>query len=68
MVKSTKDATYVFAVAMRNGATKATFTVKGLDGKATAEVIGENRRIPAEGGKFADEFKPFDVHLYKITK
>ena len=66
MVKKRGGATYVFAVAMRPGATKATFTVAGLAGKKEIEVLGEDRKLAAEDGKFTDEFKDWDVHLYKM--
>lgn len=66
MVKSHGGATYLFAVGMRDVATKATFQVRGLRGKAVAEVIGEDRKIDVNGGKFTDEFKGYGVHLYKI--
>ena len=67
-VKSHGGATYLFAVGMRKGATTATFQFSGLWGKLTAEVIGEGRTINISGGsKFTDEFKGYDVHLYKIT-
>jgi len=68
VVKSHGGATYVFAAGMRNGPTKGAFQVKGLQGKAVVEVLGEGRKIDATGGKFADSFKPWDVHLYRITK
>jgi len=64
MVKRQGGATYVFAVAMRDRGTKAAFTVKGAAG--AAEVIGENRRISVKDGAFVDDFKPYDVHLYRI--
>jgi hypothetical protein len=66
MVKKSRGATYVFAVAMRPGATKATFTVAALAGKKRVEVLGEDRKIEAAGGKFEDEFKDWDVRLYKV--
>ena len=56
---------YVFAVAMRNGSTTATFEVKS--GKMV-EVLGENRTIRIKKGRFNDEFKSYGVHLYKIIK
>ena len=68
MIKQHDGATYVFAVAMRNAATKAEFAVKGLSGKAQAEVIGEGRTIDVADGKFSDDFKGYEVHLYKIGK
>jgi hypothetical protein len=58
------DSTWVFSVAMREKASKAAFTVKGA--KGSAEVLGENRRIPVKDGRFEDDFKPYDVHLYRI--
>ncbi|MBV8879081.1 MAG: hypothetical protein JO332_03860, partial [Planctomycetaceae bacterium] len=64
LVKRPADATYVFAVGMREQATKAAFEVKGA--KGTAEVLGENRTIPLKDGRFEDDFKPYDVHLYRI--
>ncbi len=64
MVKRQGDATYVFSVAMREQGTKASFVVKGA--KGSAEVIGENRTIPLKDGAFEDEFKPYEVHLYRI--
>lgn len=66
MVKRHGSDIYIFAVGMRNGSTKAVFRVKGLKGKATVEVIGENRKVPAFNGHFEDEFQPYDVHIYCI--
>src|SRR5262249_31161745 len=65
-VRRHDGATYVFAVGMRNGATRASFEVKGLPGSTTAEVIGEGRRVPVTGGRFEDAFAPYAVHLYRI--
>lgn len=65
MTKRYDGANYVFAVAMREGSTVATFEVK--KGKRV-EVIGENRTIRIIKGKFSDEFSRYGVHLYKITK
>lgn len=66
MVKKHAGAAYVFAVAMRGDKTTATFTLQGLDGKKTAEVIGENRALTSQDGVFTDSFGPWDVHLYRI--
>ena len=66
MVKRHEGAVYVFAVAMRGAETRAAFQIGG--GKATVEVLGEDRTIEASGGKFVDSFKPWGVHLYKIAK
>jgi len=29
-------------------------------------VYGENRTVPIEKGRFSDQFKPLDVHIYKL--
>ena len=64
MVKKYAGAIYIFTVAMRDGETTATFTVPSGD---QVEVIGENRMMTVNGGKFSDNFKPYGVHLYKVT-
>ena len=65
MTKRHGNANYIFAVAMREGSTAATFQVR--KGKIV-EVIGENRTIRIVKGRFSDEFSRYGVHLYKITK
>ncbi len=64
MTKNDGYADYVFSVAMRPGATEATFTV--ADGRR-AEVLGENRTIRIRNGKFTDSFSDYGVRLYKIN-
>ena len=66
VVKRDKEATYVFAVAMRDGETTCKFEIAGLSGKAQAEVLGEERSLEVQDGKFQDSFRPWDVHLYRI--
>ncbi len=66
MAKSCEGSTYVFAVAMRSGTTKATFAVDGLSGARTVEVLGQSREIRAENGIFEDDFGPWDVHIYRV--
>ena len=66
MTKRHEGSIYVFAVGMRNGATTASFTIKGLDGDRTVEVIGENRTLSFHNGAFKDSFSPWDAHLYKL--
>ena len=68
MAKRHDGAIYLFAVAMYHQETDALFQVPGLGTHATAEVLGEGRRIPVEKGRFADRFKGYDVHLYKIRQ
>jgi hypothetical protein len=67
MVKRHGSATYVFAVGMRDGSTQATFHVAELQGDAQVEVLGEARRVEVKDGTFRDEFRPWDVHLYRIA-
>ena len=62
------DATYVFAVGMRNSAATGTFSFHDRSGAATVEVIGEGRKIELNDGRFKDDFEPFAVHLYRIQK
>lgn len=65
MTKSSSKDKYIFAVAMKEGSTNATFVVKS--GK-NVEVLGENRTIKIKKGKFSDDFASYGVHLYKINK
>ena len=66
MVKKEGGATYVFAVAMKPGETEAAFTLEGLPAGAQVEVLGENRKIEPADGKFQDQFRDWDVHLYRV--
>ena len=51
---------------MRDAPAKASFEVKGLGEKAQAEIIDGNRKIDVPGGKFEEEFKGYEVKLYRI--
>lgn len=55
---------YIFAVSMRPGVTSASFSI--ATGKIL-EVLGEDRNIEIENGKFSDNFSNYEVHLYKIS-
>ena len=66
MLKQHEGATYLFAVAMRSGDTTATFTLKGLAGQPTVEVLGEARSLSARAGAFSDAFRPWAVHCYRV--
>jgi hypothetical protein len=66
LCKRRGDATYVVAVSTSGGPTHATFSVKGLAPKRSAEALGENRKIDSSNGRFSDDFAPYAVHLYKI--
>jgi len=59
---------YLFAAAMRNADTQATFSIANLKGTATIEVIGEGRTLTATDGKFEDAFAGYDAHLYRAAE
>jgi len=66
MARRHDGAVYVFAVNMRDAQTTGSFAVRRLAEKARAEVLGEGRTVPVEQGRFQDEFKPYDTHIYRI--
>ena len=68
MVKQFQGSTYLFAVAMRDGATRAMFSLKSnSDDKLRVEVIDEDRSLEVHDFTFRDQFEPWDAHLYRIT-
>lgn len=68
MAKRHQGALYVFAVAMREGETTATFTIPGLAAGKTVEVEGENRTLKSTQGHFEDAFKSWDAHVYRVKE
>lgn len=68
MLKKHGNATYLFTVAMRNSATRGSFKFSGLPEPTQAEVLGESRAIPVRNGEFVDEFRPYEVHLYRLGR
>jgi hypothetical protein len=66
MTKKHEGLTYLFAVAMRDGRTTATFSVPGFEGEKAVEVLGENRVLTSKDGVFKDSFEAWHVHLYRI--
>jgi hypothetical protein len=66
MVKKQGQAVYLFAAAMRDGQTRTRFSVQGLSGSRTVEVLGENRTLESKDGAFEDDFPLWGVHLYRI--
>jgi hypothetical protein len=67
MVKRHNGVTYLFAAAMRNESTRATFKIKVPSKAHIAEVLEESRTIPIHNGAFADNFDPYGVHLYLLS-
>ncbi len=68
VLKRHQGDTYVFAVAMRNSATRGLFHIRGIPQRATATIVGEGRSFDVNDGKFVDDFGPYDVRLYRITE
>lgn len=66
--KQVGDATYLFAVGMRNADTRAVLTLPQLANRAVVEVIGENRTLPIRNGSIEDTFAPYAVHLYRVQR
>ena len=66
IVKEYDGSIYLFAVAMRNQAGVATFTLAG-GGEGQVEVIGADRMLALGDGQFQDSFAGYGVHLYKIS-
>ena len=65
VVKRHAGRTYLFAVAMREGETTATFKLP-KSAPARVEVLGEDRVIESRGGVWSDRFRDYGVHLYRI--
>lgn len=65
VVKRQGGQTYVFAVAMRDGESTATFRLPKT-GDVRVEVLGEDRTIDAKDGEWKDDFSGYQVHLYRI--
>lgn len=67
MVKHVGGTLHLFAVEMRGQPARATFRTPEIPGGRDVEVLGENRRLPLKDGGFRDSFRPWQVHLYRMT-
>jgi hypothetical protein len=67
MLKRTAEATYLFAVAMRDGRATAQFTLTCVPDSGPVEVIGEDRTLTLSARSFSDDFEGYGVHLYRIA-
>ncbi|RKX97648.1 MAG: hypothetical protein DRP54_08910 [Spirochaetes bacterium] len=65
LVKEYQGVLYIFAAAMRNSSTTASFTVQNVPTN-TVFVLGEDREITISGNNFEDDFSGYGVHLYQI--
>jgi hypothetical protein len=67
LIKRHAGATYLFAVAMRGTASHATFSgLTHIAAGASANVLGENRKLSITGNGFSDDFDAWGVHLYEL--
>jgi hypothetical protein len=66
MVKRVDGETWLFAVAMRDGVTRATFSLNGIEPEQTAEVLDESRSVDVVNGRFSDTFRSWAVHSYRL--
>lgn len=66
MRKHDDDAVFLFVAAMGDAKTTASFELEDLEASATASVIGEDRTVDVENGRFRDDFSGYDVHIYRI--
>lgn len=65
MAKHFEGATYLFTVCMRNQPTTASFELRTSTPGGQVTVLGENRSIGLQGGRFEDAYEPYGVHLYR---
>jgi hypothetical protein len=65
-VKVYHSEVYIFAAISRPGTADGTFTIAGLSGSGSADVLDENRSANVSDGRFSDSFASNAVHLYKI--
>ncbi len=68
LCKRHDGATYLFAACMRNQPAQATIEWRDASPDMAAQVLGENRSIPLQNGRFQDDFGPYGVHLYRVQK
>jgi hypothetical protein len=66
MKKRHNGATWLFTVSMQDKPGQVSFTLSDLPDDAVAEILGENRTVKLHEGTLRDDFKPYEVHLYRI--
>ncbi len=67
--RSSNEFEYVIAVNTENNdAGEITFSVKDLPAETTIQVLFEDRTITSASGSFKDHFKPYERHVYKLTR
>jgi len=67
MVKELDGRTYVFAVNREPEPCGAGFLLSGTAADSKLDVLFENRAIQAKNGGWKDDFKPLEVHVYRLS-
>jgi hypothetical protein len=68
MCKRRDGTLYVFAVNMRQRPTTAVIELVTPEAHSSALVLGEDRTLAVDAGRFTDEFEAYAVHLYRLEK
>lgn len=66
ITKELNGETYLLTINSDNNPVKVSFS--GLGKYKSIEVLKENRSVKISLGKFTEDYKPFDVHIYKLSK
>lgn len=67
MVKKLGGETYVFAVNHDTKACTVKLSLPGMTASSLVEVLFETRSVAAADGAWQDDFKPLEVHVYKVA-
>jgi hypothetical protein len=65
MCKQRGGSVYLFTVNMTDQPVRASFALTQAPADTTVQLLDESRRLPLHQGAFSDEFKPYQVHLYR---
>lgn len=66
LIKRYHDSTYLFVVNMRNINAEVSFSFSKPIQNTVVQVINETRSLKSTNGVFHDQFKPWEVHLYRV--
>jgi hypothetical protein len=58
---------YLFTVNLRPRPVRATFVLREITGVETADLLHEPRQVKVQDAAFADDFEPYQVHLYRLS-
>jgi hypothetical protein len=53
---------------MRSLPVRGSFALPALADNQEVEALGESRHLSARADGFADDFKPYEVHLYRFGR